>query len=41
MLGEDLRRAGLDQIAITPSHEAAPGLHSAIVRAVKPEGPTE
>ncbi|MFN8073938.1 MAG: arsenite methyltransferase [Kineosporiaceae bacterium] len=33
---EGLRAAGLDDVSITFTHEVAPGMHGAIVRAVKP-----
>ena len=31
-----LRAAGLDDVAITPTHDTVPGMHSAIIRAHKP-----
>jgi arsenite methyltransferase len=35
---EGLRAVGLDEIEITPTNRAAPGMHSAIVKATKPAG---
>jgi len=36
----DLRAAGFDAVSITPTHEVAPGMHSAIVKATKPAAAT-
>jgi SAM-dependent methyltransferase len=36
--GELLRAAGFTGISITPTHQAEPGLHSAVIQAVKPAG---
>ena len=35
---DGLRAVGLDDVSITPTHAAAPGMHSAIVKATKPVG---
>ncbi len=37
---DGLARAGFTSISITPSHEVAPGMHSAVIRAVRPQRPT-
>jgi SAM-dependent methyltransferase len=36
---EVLRAAGFTAISVTPTHQAEPGLHSAIIKAVKPAAP--
>jgi arsenite methyltransferase len=36
---EGLRAAGFVDVSITPTHQAAEGLHSAIVKATKGEAP--
>ena len=35
---EGLRAAGLTDVSVTPTHSVADGMHSAIIRATKPEG---
>jgi SAM-dependent methyltransferase len=35
-----LRAAGLDDVSVTPTHQVAEGMHSAIIRATKPAGAT-
>jgi hypothetical protein len=35
-----LRNAGLTDVSVTPTHSVADGMHSAIIRATKPEGAT-
>jgi len=35
---EGLRAVGLTDVSVTPTHPVADGMHSAIIRATKPEG---
>jgi hypothetical protein len=35
---EGLRAVGLTDVSVTPTHPVADGMHSAIIRATKPQG---
>jgi hypothetical protein len=34
---DGLRAAGLTEVSVTPTHSVGPGMHSAIIRARKPD----